>query len=166
MPPPAPTFAESRDDLMPLSEIGKISGLEFITGIMDGRFPAPPIARTLDFQLTEVSAGRVVFTGTPQFAHFNPIGTVHGGWFGTLLDSCMACAVQSSLPAGQGYTTLEFKVNILRPAFETSGPLRAIGQVDHVGRRTATAVGRMLDENDKLFATGSTTCLVMPLPPA
>ncbi len=166
MPPPISHFAKSRDDLMPLSEIGKISGLEFITGIMEGRFPAPPIAQTLDFQLTEVTAGRVVFTGTPKFAHFNPIGTVHGGWFGTLLDSCMACAVQSSLPVGQGYTTLEFKVNILRPAFETSGPLRAIGQADHVGRRTATAFGRMVDENDKLFATGSTTCLVMPLPQA
>ncbi|MBY8977391.1 PaaI family thioesterase [Rhodobacteraceae bacterium NNCM2] len=158
-----PYFADSVDDLLSPAEIGKISGYEFILGMLEGRHPAPPIARTLDFRLTEVEEGRVVFTGSPKFPHFNPIGSVHGGWFGTLLDSCMACAVQTRLPVGKGYTTLEFKVNILRPAFESTGPLRAIGETIHVGRRTATADGKIVDQNGKIYATGSTTCLVMEI---
>ncbi|MEM7237255.1 MAG: PaaI family thioesterase [Pseudomonadota bacterium] len=158
-----PRFAKSRDDLVPLSEIAKMSGLAFIRGILEGRLPAPPIARTLDFQLCEADEGRVVFTGEPKFDHVNPTGTVHGGWFGTLLDSAMGCAVQTSLPAGLGYTTLEFKLNIIRPAFETSGPIRAIGDVTHLGRRTAAATGRMIGADGKLYATGSTTCLVMDI---
>ncbi|MEM6933762.1 MAG: PaaI family thioesterase [Pseudomonadota bacterium] len=163
MPTTRPFFADSLADLVQMAEVSKISGLEFIRGMLDGRFPAPPIARTLDFMLDEVDEGRVVFTGTPRFDHYNPLGAVHGGWFGTLMDSCMACAVQTCLPAGRGYTTLEYKVNIVRPAFESTGPVRAIGEARHVGRRTAVAEGRMIDADGKLYATGSTTCIVMDL---
>ncbi|MEM7509019.1 MAG: PaaI family thioesterase [Pseudomonadota bacterium] len=163
MTPVSPYFAERAEDLLSLEQIAKISGLDFICGIAEGRYPAPPIARTLSYRMVEVEEGRVVFRGQPDFTHYNPIGTVHGGWFGTLLDSCMACAVQTCLPAGTSYTTLEYKLNILRPAFESTGPLDAIGEAIHVGRRTATAEGRLVDTGGKIYATGTTTCLVMKL---
>ena len=159
-----PFVAQSVSDLLSVSQLAEISGLEFIQGMFEGRYPAPPIAVTLDYRGSEATHGRVVFTGTPQFMHYNPIGTVHGGWYGTLLDSCMACAVQTTLPAGKGYTTLEYSVNILRSASEKTGPLQAIGTVIHSGRRTATAEGRIVDDAGKIYATGTTTCLVMDLP--
>ncbi|MEM0923376.1 MAG: PaaI family thioesterase [Pseudomonadota bacterium] len=158
-----PFFSDSPDNLMTPAEIAAISGLEFIQGIAEGRYPAPPIGKTLDFTMIEAVRGRVVFEGAPSFAHYNPIGSVHGGWFGTLMDSCMACAVQSTLAAGQGYTTLEYKINILRPAFTSTGPLRAIGEAIHTGRRTATSEGRLVDGAGKLYATGTTTCLVFKI---
>ncbi len=156
-------FAEGPEDLLTPAEIGAVSGLAFIEGMRAGRYPVPPIARLMNFWLVEVEAGRVVFEGRPEFAHYNPIGSVHGGWFGTILDSCMACAVQSSLPQGRGYTTLEFRVNILRAAGEGTGPLRAEGRAVHVGRRTGVAEGRLTDAAGKLYATGVTTCLVMEI---
>ena len=95
---------------------------------------------------------------------YNPSGAVHGGWYGTLLDSCMACAVQTKLPKGFGYTTLEYKVNLLRPIFETTEDVLAVGEVDHVGRRTGVATGKIVGaESGKLYATGSTTCIVMEI---
>lgn len=157
-------LAEGPQDLLPFSEMGKISGYAFLSGILEGTYAAPPIAKTLDYRMTEVSEGRVVFTGLPQFMHFNPINSVHGGWFGVLLDSCMGCAVQSALPAGKGYTTLEYKVNVLRAATLETGLLTATGTVVHLGRRTATAEGRMVDEAGKIYATGTTTCMVLDLP--
>ncbi|MEL6478709.1 MAG: PaaI family thioesterase [Pseudomonadota bacterium] len=160
---PDPHYAQSPEELLSPEQLGHLSGLEFLRGIVEGRYPAPPIAETLNFRMIEAVEGRVVFEGLPQFAHYNPIGSVHGGWFGTLMDSCMACAVQSTLPAGSGYTTLEFKINILRPAFTSTGPLRAIGESIHTGRRTATSQGRLEDAGGKIYATGTTTCLVMQL---
>lgn len=143
--------------------IGSMSGLEFMQAIRDGRLAGAPIAGTLNYDLLEVEEGRVVFAGRPDFAAYNPIGSVHGGWFGTLLDSCMACAVQTMLPKGRAYTTLEYKINILRAATMESGLIRAEGRAVHVGRRTATAEGRMVGEDGKLYATGTTTCLVFEL---
>ncbi len=139
------------------------SGLAFLRSIAEGQHPQPQIARLLGFQLVEVEAGRVVFAGTPQRQHYNPIGTVHGGYACTLLDSCMACSVQSMLEAGQGYTTLELKVNLVRPITEATGPVQAIGQVIHVGRRTGTAEGKLVDAAGKLLAHGTTTCMIMDL---
>jgi uncharacterized protein (TIGR00369 family) len=140
-----------------------MSGLEFLTAIKEGRLPAAPMAETLNFYLSEVDEGRVVFRGTPVFAHYNPIGSVHGGWAATLLDSCMACALQSTLPKGTGYTTLEFKVNLVRPITEETGPVEAEGKVVQAGRRVGVAEGWLRDGAGKLLATGSTTCIILPL---
>lgn len=155
--------AKSLEELPDRATIGAMTGLEFMRAIMEGRLPRAPIAETLDFDMVEVEPGRVVFAGEARFEAYNPIGSVHGGWFGTLLDSCMACAVQTMLPAGRSYTTLEYKINILRAATTASGVLRAEGRAVHVGRRTATAEGRMTDASGKLYATGTTTCIVLEI---
>ena len=152
------------EDLPRPEQMAGMSGLEFMEALREGRFAGAPIAQTMGYDLHEVGEGRVVFRGVPSFSVYNPIGTVHGGWFGTLLDSCMACAVQTTLPKGKGYTTLEYKVSIIRPLFEGSGPVLAIGDVTHSGRRTGLAEGRIVGEADgKLYATGTTTCLVMDM---
>jgi uncharacterized protein (TIGR00369 family) len=149
--------------VIPLATLRTLSGLELLQGLVSGRFPAPPIAERLGFFLTEVRAGEAVFTCTPKFDHYNPIGTVHGGLAGTLLDSCMSCAVQTNLNAGQGYTTLEYRVHLVRAMMDTTGPVRAEGKVVHMGRRTATAEGRIVDSNGRLYAHGTTTCLIMDI---
>lgn len=161
---PAPLWPESTADLLTPADLGTMSGLDFIAGIAAGRLPAPPILRLMNARFVEASHGRVVIEATPTFAHYNPIGTVHGGWYGTLLDSALACAVQTALPKGRGYTTLEFKVNVLRAASTETGPMRAIGEIDHVGRRTGVSHARIEDAAGKLYATGTTTCLVLELP--
>ena len=158
-----PKFAETPDDLLTPADLAGMSGFEFIDRMRTGEIPAPPIAKTLNYRLTEVAEGRVVFEGAPEFAAYNPLGGAHGGWFGTLLDSCMACAVQTTLPKGRGYTTIEYKITILRPAFVTTPPLKAIGTVVSSGRRVATATGEMVDPDGKVYATGTTTCLVFDL---
>jgi uncharacterized protein (TIGR00369 family) len=146
----------------PAEAMSTLSGLEHLRAIRDGRLPPAPMARTLDFTLVEVEDGRVVFEGRPSLAFYNPIGTVHGGWAATLLDSCMGCAVHSTLPPGVGYTTLEFKVNLVRPITAATGPVSASGVVLQAGRRVATAEGRLLDTAGRLLAHGTTTCLVLP----
>ncbi|MCC5812325.1 MAG: PaaI family thioesterase [Ectothiorhodospiraceae bacterium] len=139
------------------------SGLEFLQAIFSGELPHPPIGETLNFIPVLAEPGRVIFQGTPTAAHYNPIGSVHGGWAATLLDSCVGCAVQSMLPRGKGYTTLELKVNYVRALTPETGPVRAEGKVIHVGGRTATAEGRLVDAAGKLYAHASTTCMVMTL---
>jgi len=141
--------------------------LEFMTKIKAGELAGPPIGRVLGFRADEIKEGEVSFYGTPSFDVLNPIGTVHGGWFGAILDSCMACAVQTTLAKGSGYTTQEYKVNLIRPLFSDSGAMRATGRVQHRGRRTAVAVGELRGvEDGKLYATGSTTCLIFDLKPS
>lgn len=136
------------------------NGLEVFAMMFAGEIPYPPIAETLDFQLIEVSHGRAVFQGTPLLKHYNPLGSVHGGWFATLLDSALGCAVHTTLEAGRGYTTAELKVNITRP-LSTKVPLvRAIGQVIHLGKRMATADARLVGADGKLYAHASTTCFL------
>ena len=139
----------------------RLSGLEFLQHIRDGRLPAPPIARLLGFQLAEAEPGHAVFEVTPGEQHYNPIGVVHGGLAMTLLDSAMACAVQTSLPAGSAYTTLEAKINLVRAITSDTGKLRAIGKVIHTGKRVGTAEGRLEDSSGKLYAHGTTTCIVL-----
>lgn len=136
------------------------SGLEIMQAILSGALPYAHIAETLDFTLIEVAHGKAVFQGTPQLKHYNPMGSVHGGWFATLLDSALGCAVHTTLPAGSGYTTAELSVNIVRAANTASGPLRAIGEVVHSGRQLATAQARIVDATGKLYAHGTTTCMV------
>lgn len=140
-----------------------MSGLDFLQSIVDGRLPRPPISRTLDFALKAVSNGSATFEGRPGPQHYNPIGSVHGGYAATLLDSCMGCAVQSTLAAGLGYTTLEFKISLVRGMSANTGTVTAIGTALSTGRRVATAEGRLLDASGKLLATGTTTCLVLEL---
>ena len=137
-----------------------MSGLDFLKGWLAGRHPAPPIQSVFDFRLVEVEHGRVVFSGTPDERYFNPLGTVHGGYAATLLDSCMGCAVHSVLAAGQGYTTLEIKVNYVRALTAQTGPVFAEGRVLHAGRQAATSEGFVRDAGGKLLAHGTTTCIV------
>lgn len=139
------------------------SGIEAFRAMLAGDMPRAPISDTLDFILVEADVGHVAFQGRPQFAHYNPLGTVHGGWIATLLDSAVACSVHTSLPAGKTYTTLELKINYVRALTDKVPLVRAIAQVIHVGGRTATAEGRLVGPDGKLYAHASTTCLVMDL---
>lgn len=140
------------------------SGMEFLQRIWDGEFPSAPIGHTMDFVPVEGEPGRIVFQGTPGKQHYNPIGTVHGGYFCTLLDSALGCTVQSMLPKGSGYTTLELKVNLIRALTEDTGPVRAEGKVIQVGRSVGIAEARLVDVDGKLYAHATTTCLVFQLP--
>jgi uncharacterized protein (TIGR00369 family) len=145
-------------------QIAGTSGLEQMQAMLEGRFPSPHIAETLDFVMVEASLGRAVFQGTPQLKHYNPLGTVHGGWYATLLDSAVGCAVHTMMPVGRGYTTSELSINIVRAASSKTGPLRAIGNVLHCGRQLATAEGKIVDASGKLYAHATTTCLVFEMP--
>jgi len=146
-----------------LATLASMSGLEFLQAIARGELPGPPIAKTLGFNLAEVEEGRAVFISEPGLHHYNPIGTVHAGFTATLLDSCMACAVQSTLPKGTGYTTMELKITLLRPVTKETGPVRAEGTLLSRGRRAATAEGRLTDAQGKLLAHATTTCLIFGL---
>ncbi len=141
-----------------------MSGYDVLRAMFDGAIPAAPIADTLGFAPVELERGRVVFAGTPGERHYNPIGSVHGGYAATLLDSAMGCAVHSVLDPGVGYTTLDLQVRYLRPMTADTGEVRAEGTVVHAGRRQAVAEGRLVRAADgKLLAHGTTTCAVFPL---
>ena len=155
---PSPSYG-----VTPLDVMKSMSGLEFLQRIVDGRLPRPPIGKTLSFELVAVEKGSAMFEGHPGPEHYNPIGSVHGGYAATLLDSCMACAVQTMQPQGFGYTTLEFKVNLLRAITTDTGKVRAEGKVLSSGRRVASAEGRLTDAAGRLLATGTTTCLVIEI---
>jgi uncharacterized protein (TIGR00369 family) len=138
-------------------------GLDYLRAMLAGELPPPPISATLDMDGVEVAEGRAVFAARPGEQHLNPIGVVHGGLAMTLLDSAMGCAVQTTLPAGTGYASLETKVNFVRPILPGSGRLLCEGTVVHRGGRVATAEGRVTAEaTGKLVAHGTTTCLVLP----
>ena len=138
-----------------------MAGIDFLRAIRDGDLPAPPIAQVLGFRLVEVEPGHAVFEVVPGEQHYNPIGVVHGGLAMTLLDSAMGCCVQTRMPAGGGYTTLEAKTNLVRAITDKTGRLRAIGKLVHLGSRVATAEGRLEDAAGKLYAHASTTCIVL-----
>ena len=142
----------------------EMSGLDFFRSVIAGRLPRPPIGALLGYVLVEAEEGWVAFASTPREAHYNAIGSVHGGYTATLLDSCMGCAVHTRLKPGQGYTTLELKVNYIRGMSAKTGPVRAEGKVVHFGSQIATAEGRLIDANGRLLAHGTTTCLVFALP--
>jgi len=137
-----------------------MAGAAFLRAIAERRLPPPPIASLMGFDIEEVGEGRVVFAVDPQEYHYNPIGVVHGGLAATLLDSCMGCAVHSLLPEGRAYTTLELKVNFVRALRHDTGRVRAIGKVIHLGGKVATAEGSIVDGGGKLYAHGTTTCLL------
>jgi len=137
-----------------------MTGLAYLQSILDGQHPLSPIARTLGFELVAVEAGRAVFAVEPAEYHYNSIGVVHGGLVCTLCDSAMGCAVHTKLSAGVSYTTLEMKVNLVRPITVKTGRLTCTGTVIHVGRSVATAEARVEDEQGRLYAHATTTCMI------
>ena len=139
----------------------ELGGLELLQRIASGELPQPGVGATVGFRLVEVEEGRAVFEGGWNNFMINPAGTLHGGWYGIILDSCMGCAVHSTLPQGTGYTTLEYKVNITRGITKDTGPVRAEGNVIHRGRRSATAEGKLTDAAGKVYANASTTCIIL-----
>ncbi len=153
----------NRYGVVPPENAKAMSGLQLLTGIMENVLPAPPIQQALDFRIVHVERGRTVFAGTPKFEYYNPLGSVHGGYIAALLDSCMACAVHSTLEKGYSYATIEIKINYVRAISSDTGEVRAEGKVINAGKRIATAEGRLVDSAGKLYAHGTTTCLIVTL---
>ncbi|MGW3668485.1 PaaI family thioesterase [Streptomyces sp. NPDC005141] len=151
------------DPTVSAAAVGRYSGLDFLREMQAGRLPAPPISATLGMTLEEVEHGRVVFSLDPGEEHYNPIGSVHGGIYATLLDSAAGCAVQSVLPRGTGYTSLDLTVKFLRPITVDTGKVRAVGTVVNSGRRTALAQAELFDAADRLLAHTTSSCLLFPV---
>jgi uncharacterized protein (TIGR00369 family) len=137
-------------------------GLGFLRGIVDGTLPQPPIAEMFGFRLIEASDGGAVFEGMPEFRHYNPIGSVHGGFAATLLDSAAGCAIFTTLAKGDAWTTLELKINYVRGMTKDTGPVRAEGRIIHRGRTVATSQADIKDRAGKLYAHATTTCMIFP----
>ena len=140
------------------------TGLEVMQGLLSGELPYASIAKTLDFVLIEVSTGQAIFQGSPGLNHMNPLGTVHGGWFATLLDSALGCAGHTMMPPGRGYTTADLSVKLVKALTPKVQRVRAIGQVVHCGRQLATAEARLVGPDGTLYAHASTACLVFEMP--
>lgn len=158
--------ARFRPDSAPRSTVplAQLTGLQAFEAIFAGDLPPPPMGETLDFLPIHMEHGVAVFQGRPSRRHYNPMGTVHGGWYATLLDSAVGCAVHTTLPAGSAYTTLELKVNLVRPLTDAVPLVRAEGKVIHVGRQVATAEGRIVGPDGKLYAHATTTCMIFEIP--
>jgi uncharacterized protein (TIGR00369 family) len=140
-----------------------MGGLAFFRHMLEGQMPQAPMTKRLNMRLLEVDEGRVVFGARPTRDHYNGMGVVHGGFAATLLDSALGCAINSMAPPGKIYTTLELKINYTRPLTEEVGDVRCEARVIHLGSRTATAEGRIVDADGKLYAHGSTTCIVVEM---
>ncbi len=153
-----------RDPHITADRVGRDSGLDLLRAVQDGSLPPAPIATTLGFDLDVVEEGRVVFSLDPGEHHYNPIGSVHGGVYATLLDSATGCAVHSTLPAGFGYTSIDLNVKFLRAITRETGPVLAEGTVTHRGRRMALAEASLTDGQGRLLATATSSCLVFELP--
>jgi uncharacterized protein (TIGR00369 family) len=148
----------------PTQVMASMPGIDFVRAIFAGRLPAPPIMQTIQPFDTGAEPGVVVMHSIPGFRHYNPIGSVHGGYAATLLDSAMGLAVHTMLPPGTGYTTLEFKISFIRGMTQDTGPVRTEGKTLNVGRRAATAEARITDAKGRLLAHATTTCLVFDIP--
>lgn len=151
------------DTSVGLRAMPTMSGLDYLQAMIDGELPAPPIAHLMRFRLTSVAPGTATFLCETDESQYNPIGTVHGGLVCTLLDSAIGCAAQTTLPAGVGYTSIEIKINYLRPVLHSSGPLTCVGTVTKPGSRVAFAEGVVTDAAGKVVATGSSSLLVFPI---
>lgn len=151
---------------MSLAQVSELTPQAFFDAVGCGELPSPPFGHLLDFIPLEWSTGRFVFQGTPDARHYNPLGSIHGGYAATLLDSCMGCAIHTQLKRGQGYTTTDLRISYVRALTSTVGPVRAEGRIVHIGRSTALAEGRIYDVDDRLYAVGSTTCLILTMPGA
>jgi uncharacterized protein (TIGR00369 family) len=161
MPEPSPKVEYG---VTPPQVMASMAGIDFVRAMFAGQLPSPPIMQTVEPFDSTAEPGVVVFHSIPGFRHYNPIGSVHGGYAATLLDSAMGLAVHSMLPAGTGYTTLEFKLSFIRGMSKDTGPVRSEGRTLHVGRRTATAEARITDSKGRLLAHATTTCLVFEIP--
>jgi len=148
---------------IPREDLALYSGLELLQRMIDGHYPAPSIGQRLNFGLSEVSEGRAVFRGLPGERHLNPLGAVHGGWAGTIMDSALACAVQTMLARGEAYTTVEFKVNLTRPITVRTGEVVCEGRVVSKGRTIAVSEATLKDADGKLLAFGTETCTIFPV---
>jgi len=151
-------------DAMPRGQALSLTGMEVFEAIFAGELPPPPIGDTLDFLPMYMEPSVAVFQGRPGRRHYNPMGTVHGGWFATLLDSAVGCAVHTTLAVGKGYTTLELKLNVVRALTDAVPLVRAEGKVIHVGSQVATAEGRIVGPDGRLYAHATTTCLIFDHP--
>lgn len=140
------------------------SGREILEAMMSGALPYPPMNDTMNMMLMTIGEGFAVFQGIAQERHRNPMGTIHGGWLTTLMDSALGCAIQTTLPVGRTYTTAQLNINLVRAATHESGPLRAIAKVIHCGRKIATAQAHLEDEAGKLYAHATTTCAILHSP--
>jgi uncharacterized protein (TIGR00369 family) len=149
--------------VVPIETARSLDGIDLIRGMIDGKYPAPPISRMLGMTMEEAEPGRVVFGYTATFDHYNPLGSVHGGIAATLLDSVMGCCVHTTLKAGTGYTTVEIKINYVRAMTDKTGPVKAEGKVINAGSRIATSEGRLTDSQGRLLAHGTTTCLIFAI---
>jgi len=154
------------DPAVSAGAVGKGTGLDFLRELIAGRLPAPPVSAALGFTLEEAEYGRAVFVLAPGEEHYNPIGSVHGGVHATLLDSAAGCAVQSVLPRGMAYTSLDLSLKFLRPITVDTGKVRAVGTVLNSGRRTALAQAELLDSTGRLLAHATSSCLLFPMPAA
>jgi uncharacterized protein (TIGR00369 family) len=152
--------------LVPLDVASRQSGIDFLRAMMSGTYPSPPAAGTAGIWITEVEFGRVVFEARPSERFYNPLGTVHGGWISTLLDSAMGCAVHSTLEAAQLYTTVDMTISFVRAVSANTGKLRCEGKIVHSGSRIGTAEGRVWDQMGKLLAHGTETCIILPATPS
>ena len=141
-----------------------LSGLQYFKRMVAGEVPPPPMLALLGIRLIEAEEGRVVFTGTVAPEHYNGMGVAHGGYAATLLDSALGCCINTLMPPGKRFTTLELKVNLTRPLTHEVGPLFCEAKVVHLGGRTATSEGRIVDGTGKLYAHGTTTCIVVDAP--
>lgn len=149
--------------VIPFEHIAHYTGLELLQRMVDGHYPAPPIAGVMNFGLTEASEGRVVFRGVPNANHLNPLGGVHGGWAATIMDSALACCVQTTLAKGEAYTTVEFKVNLTRPITPKTGEVTCEGRVVQKGRTLAVSEATLKDKDGKILAFGTETCTIFPM---
>lgn len=140
------------------------TGLQVMTALLEGDLPHPYMADTFDCELVELGDGLAIFQATPQLKHYNPLGSVHGGWYATLLDFALGCAVQTRLPAGRSYTTSQINLNIVRAANTKTGPLRCVGTALHVGRQVGTSEARIVGPDGKLYAHATTTCAIFESP--
>lgn len=147
-------------------QIAGRTGLQMMEAMLAGEIPYAAIAKTLDFALISIGPGVAVFQGTPLARHLNPLGTIHGGWFATLLDSALGCAVHTMMPVGRGYTTAELGVNLVKALTPKVRRVRAEGKVIHCGRQLATAEARLVGADGTLYAHATTTCLVFEMPAA
>jgi uncharacterized protein (TIGR00369 family) len=148
---------------IPFEDIAGFPGIELLQRLIDGKYPAPPISAVLNFALAEVSEGRAVFRGLPGERHLNPLGGVHGGWAATIMDSALACSVQTLLERGEAYTTAEFKVNLIRPITPKTGEVVCEGRVVNKGRTLAVSEATLKDRDGKLLAFGTETCSIFPV---
>ncbi len=149
---------------LPREAVLTMPGLELMRAMVDGRLPGAPIAALMNMRAGTADPGVVEFTATPGPEHYNPLGTVHGGFAATLLDSCMGCAVHTTLPAGTGYTSIDINVTYVRAITTATGEVTARGEVIHAGRRVATVRGTLTNAVGTVLAHGTSSCLVFELP--